>query len=226
MPTPGLERTLLARGYPAARVLVVPHGVDTARFPLDSDVPPVPGRVVYCGTIGMGHAVGSLIEAARLLERDGIRFELLLVGDGAERAELESRTRQWGLRSVRFAGRRPREELPALLASAELAVATQRDAPLLADALSTKVLEYMAAARPVVAAAAGWTADVVASAGAGIVCPPERPDALAAAIAQLAADPERARTMGLAGRRYVEAHLTRALAIDRLDRALLSIAPR
>jgi glycosyltransferase involved in cell wall biosynthesis len=127
---------------------------------------------------------------------------------------------------VVFAGRRPRDELPALLASAEVTVATQRDAPLLADALSTKVLEYMAAARPVVAAATGWTADVVAGSGAGIVCPPERPEALAAAIAEIAADPERARTMGLAGRRYVEANLTRAVAIDRLDRALASMAAR
>jgi glycosyltransferase involved in cell wall biosynthesis len=224
VPTPGLERTLLARGHSAARVLVAPHGVDPGRFPLDPDARPVPGRIVYCGTIGMGHAVGSLIEAARLLERDARRFELLLVGDGAERAVLEARARQLGLRSVVFAGRRPRDELPALLASAELAVATQRDAPLLADALSTKVLEYMAAARPVVAAAAGWTADVVTSAGAGIVCPPERPAALAAAIAQLGADPERARAMGMAGRRYVEANLTRAIAVDRLERALVSIA--
>jgi hypothetical protein len=224
VPTPGLERTLLQRGYPAARLLVLPHGVDPARFPLDPDVRPVRGRVVYCGTIGMGHNVGSLIEAARLLERDGRRLELLLVGDGAERPELEARARESGLRSVVFAGRRPRDELPGLLASAEVAVATQRDAPLLADALSTKVLEYMAAGRPVVAAATGWTADVVRSAGAWIVCPPERPEELAAAIAELAADAERARAMGLAGRRYVEANLTRAVAIDRLDRALRSIA--
>jgi glycosyltransferase involved in cell wall biosynthesis len=223
VPTPGLERTLLARGYTSARVLVVPHGVDPARFPLDAEPHPVPGRIVYCGTIGIGHAVGTLLEAARMLEHDGGRFEFLLVGDGAERAELEARVREWGLRSVVFAGRRPRDELPTLLASAELGVATQRDAPLLADALSTKVLEYMAAARPVVVAAAGWTADVVTRAGAGIVCPPERPEALAAAITQLAADPERARAMGLAGRRYVEGHLTRAVAVERLERALVSI---
>jgi hypothetical protein len=50
VPTPGLERTLLERGYPAARLLVVPHGVDPARFPLDSGARPVPGRVIYCGT--------------------------------------------------------------------------------------------------------------------------------------------------------------------------------
>jgi colanic acid biosynthesis glycosyl transferase WcaI len=226
VPTPGLERTLLERGHPAERLLVVPHGVDPARFPLDPGARPVPGRIVYAGTIGMGHNVESLVEAARLLERDGRDFELLLVGDGAERPEVEARARELGLRSVVFAGRRPRDELPGLLASADVTVATQRDAPLLADALSTKVLEYMAAARPVVVAATGWTADVVNRAGAGIVCPPERPEALAAAIVELSADRERAQAMGMAGRRYVEANLTRAVAIDRLDRALVSMAAR
>jgi glycosyltransferase involved in cell wall biosynthesis len=221
VPTPGLERTLRERGYPADRIVLAPHGVDPARFPLDPAVRPVPGRIVYCGTIGMGHAVGTLIDAAPMLNGD---FELLVVGDGAERPELEERAR--GLRGVRFAGRLPRDELPALLASAEIAVATQRDAPLLADALSTKVLEYMAAARPVVVAASGWTADVVDRAGAGLVCPPERPDALAAAITRLRDDPDGARAMGLAGRRYVEANLTRDVAVDRLERAFAAVRAR
>ena len=224
VPTPGLERTLLERGYARERLVVAPHGVDPGRFPLDRDARPVPGRIVYCGTLGMGHAVGTLIDAVRILHADGAGFELLLVGDGAERPELEERAR--GLDGVVFAGRLPRDELPALLASAEIAVATQRDAPLLADALSTKVLEYMAAARPVVVAASGWTADVVTRARAGLVCRPERPAALAAAIVRLRADPEGARAMGLAGRRYVEANLTRTVAIDRLDRAFASVATR
>ena len=224
VPTPGLERVLRERGYPPERILVVPHGVDPDRFVLDGEREPSPGRVVYSGTIGLGHAVGTLIEAARLLEDGGGRYEFLIVGDGAERAELEERARSLGLRSVAFAGRLPRSELPALLATADVTVATQRDLPLLADALSTKVLEYMAAGRPVVAAAAGWTAQVIADAGAGIACPPEQPAALAEAIAALVADPERARAMGLSGRRYVEANLTRRVAADRLDRALRSLA--
>jgi glycosyltransferase involved in cell wall biosynthesis len=224
VPTPGLQRVLLERGYRAERLIVVPHGVDPARFPLEDGARPVPGRVVYCGTIGMGHAVGTLIEAARMLEQADGGHEIVIVGDGAERAELEERARQLGLRSVTFAGRLPRGELPELLASADVAVATQRDLPLLADALSTKVLEYMAAARPVVVAAAGWTAEVVTRAEAGVVCPPEQPAALAEALARVTADPGRARLMGLNGRRYVEANLTRRVAVERLDRALGSLA--
>ena len=73
------------------------------------------------------------------------------------------------------------------------------------------------------AAAAGWTAEVIDAAGAGIACPPEQPGALADAIAQIVDDPERARAMGASGRSYVEAHLTRGAAADTLDRALRSL---
>jgi colanic acid biosynthesis glycosyl transferase WcaI len=224
VPTPGLQRVLRERGRPTEQVVLVPHGVDPGRFPRGEDAQPVRRRVVYCGTIGMGHAVGTLIEAARLLEQAGERHELLIVGDGAERAELEARAGRWGLNGVTFAGRLPREQLPELLATAEVTVATQRNLPLLADALSTKVLEYMAAGRPVVAAAYGWTAEVVEDAEAGVICPPEQPEALAEAIAGLTADPGRARALGLNGRRYVEANLTRRVAVERIERALHSMS--
>jgi len=78
----------------------------------------------------------------------------------------------------------------------------------------------MAAGRPVVAAASGWTAEVVERAGAGIVCPPEDSAALADAIVRIAAAPDRARSMGLSGRRYVEANLSRRIAVERLERRL------
>jgi glycosyltransferase involved in cell wall biosynthesis len=225
VPTPGLERVLRERGLAAGRILVVPHGVDPARFPLDPSAAAVPGRVVYCGTVGMGQATGTLIEAARILQAQARELEFLIVGDGAERAQLEEHARRTGVSSVTFAGRVPRERLPGLLASAQVTVATQRDLPLLADALSTKVLEYMAAARPVAAAVSGWTGEIIRRADAGIVCPPERPGALAAAIGQLAAEPERAHALGLNGRRYVERHLSREVAVERLERALAASVP-
>src|SRR3954454_2801775 len=220
VPTPGLERILVDRGIPPERVAVAAHGVDPARFPLEGAPDPVPGRVVYCGTIGMGHATGTLVEAARRLRAAGGEQEFLVVGDGAERPELEAQVRDLGLEGVSFPGRVPRDRLPEVLATATVTVATQRDLPLLADALSTKVLEYMAAARPVVASVSGWTADVITRAGAGIVCPPEDPQALADGIAELTADPYRARAMGASGRRYVEEHLTRAQAVEVLERPL------
>ena len=218
VPTPGLRRVLLERGEAPERVVFVPHGVDLERFGDGDAGEPVPRRVIYCGTIGMGHATATVLEAAQALERAGRRCEFLLYGDGAERAELEARAAP--LDYVTFCGRVARDRLPGLLATAEVTVVTQRDLPFLADALSTKVLEYMAAGRPVAAGVSGWTAEVIERAGAGIVCPPEQPEALARAIEDLTADPAAAREKGLSGRRYVERHLTRELAVQRLEETL------
>ena len=172
VPTPGLVRVLGERGRAAEQVVVVTPGwtLLASRSTARRRAGP-PGESSTAGTIGMGHAVGTLVEAARRLAQAGDEHELLIVGDGAERAELEERATGWGLRNVTFAGRLAREELPSLLATAEVTVATQRALPLLADALSTKVLEYWPR-RPVVAAASGWTAEIVDGADAGIVCPP------------------------------------------------------
>jgi glycosyltransferase involved in cell wall biosynthesis len=221
VPSPGFRRVLLDRGQPPEQVVLVPHGVDPARFPRDGGPEPVPGRVVYSGTIGMSQGTGTLLDAAEILERAGHRYEFVLAGDGAERADLAARASD--MSSVTFAGWLPRDQLPSLLATAQVTVATQRNLPFWTDALSTKVLEYMAAARPVVGAVSGWTAEVIGRAKAGIVCPPEQPQELARAIAELASDPVRAREMGLSGRCYVERHLTRERAVDRLEQALESV---
>jgi glycosyltransferase involved in cell wall biosynthesis len=107
-----------------------------------------------------------------------------------------------------------------MIESAAMAVMLLRDLPLFADALPTKLLEYMAAGRPVVAAAAGQVADLMTSSGAGISCPPEDSAAVADAIRRLAADPEEARRMGLQGRRYVEEHLSRVAMVNGLEHEL------
>ena len=75
----------------------------------------------------------------------------------------------------------------------------------IAGAMPTKMLEAMAAARPVVLSASGEAARFVDASGGGVVVPPEDPAALAGALEQLAADRERAVSLGKAGRRWVEA---------------------
>jgi glycosyltransferase involved in cell wall biosynthesis len=107
-----------------------------------------------------------------------------------------------------------------MIEMAAVAVMLLRDVPLFHDALPTKLLEYMAAGRPVVAAAAGQVAELVSSAEAGIVCPPEDAVAVAAAVRRLAANDAEGRRMGANGRRYVEDHLSRDVMVDQLDREL------
>lgn len=224
VPTPGMRAILLRSGEAEDKVMHLPNAVDVRRFRLGERSPNGTTRIVYCGTVGMAQGVGTLIDAVRTLCERGEAVEAVIAGDGAEREELERHARALGLSAVRFAGRVPRERVPDLLASADVAVLSLRDLPLFEDALPSKMLEYMAAARPVVAAASGQVAEVLAGADAGVACPPEDPEALAEAIHRVASDPENAARMGRNGRRYVEQRLSREAFVDRLERALERIA--
>ena len=81
--------------------------------------------------------------------------------------------------------------------------------PALADFVPSKLYDGLAAGRPLVVAAAGEPAALVRELGAGVAVPPEDPAALAEAVAALAADPARARELGLAGRAAARGPRTR-----------------
>jgi glycosyltransferase involved in cell wall biosynthesis len=102
------------------------------------------------------------------------------------------------------------------LAAADACIAILKPVPMYATVYPNKVFDYLAAGRPVVLAIEGVIRQVVEEAGAGIPVRPGDPAAMAAAIRQLASDPQAGRDMGLQGRRYVEAHFDRPALADRL----------
>jgi starch synthase len=78
-------------------------------------------------------------------------------------------------------------------------------------------LEAMACETAVVASAVGGIVEVVEDGKTGILVPPSRPDALAEALDEVLANPERAREMGRAGRRRVEAQFSWASIAERTE---------
>jgi glycosyltransferase involved in cell wall biosynthesis len=170
-----------------------------------------PLRVLYAGTVGLAHGLGTLLDAAEEVERraagaqgGGAPLAVTIAGDGAEATALRARLAAGGPAGVRMLGAVPTERIPALYAESDVAVVLLRDLPIFEGALPTKLLEAMAAGRPVVLAARGEAARLVEAEGCGLVVPPEDPRALAEALTALAADPPRRRAMGAAGRRAAE----------------------
>jgi starch synthase len=78
-------------------------------------------------------------------------------------------------------------------------------------------LEAMACETPVVASAVGGILEVVEDGGTGLLVPPADPAALADALGRVLADPARARAMGQAGRRRVEAQFSWASVAERTE---------
>lgn len=217
VPTAGMRRILIEQGHPADRVVHLPNAVDTDRFVPPSAPSERLTKVLYSGTVGLAQGVGTLLDAAGILAGDDAGLTVRVVGDGAEREDLQRSAAERGLANVAFSGRLPAIDIPGIIADADIAVMSLVDVPLFEDAVPTKLLEYMAAGKPVVAAAAGEAARVVERAGCGFACPPEDPPAMADALRRIAADPQAAFAMGQAGRRYAEEHVSRRAFVDRLE---------
>jgi glycosyltransferase involved in cell wall biosynthesis len=92
------------------------------------------------------------------------------------------------------------------------------------EGLGVAVLEAMAAGVPVVASAVGGLPEAVDDGRTGLLVPPEDPRALGAAIAELAADGERARRMGVAGRARVLAEFSMERMADAYEALYTEIA--
>jgi glycosyltransferase involved in cell wall biosynthesis len=228
-PTEGIAGDLANRPESSAKVRRIPPAVDLGRFAPSSRNAErsVAFRVLYAGTIGLSQGLGTLLDAAAALEgADDPPVEFLIAGDGAEAPLLRARLATGGPANVRMLGAVPYGHIPALYAEAGAAVVLLRDRPLFAGALPTKMLEAMAAARPIVLSAAGEAARFVEESGAGAVVPPEDPVALAAAIRELAGDPERRMELGAAGRSWVERGFARERALGEWHVLLGEVATR
>jgi len=221
-PTRGIETALGELDEARGKVHRIPPSVDPELFPASPPRRNGAFRVLYAGTVGMSQGVGTLMDAAELLDRNA-EIEIVIAGDGAEGPELRRRLAQGGLHNVTMLGRVPHERIPQLYADADAAVVLLRDKPLFEGALPTKMFEAMSAARPLVLSAAGEAAMLVEEASCGVVVPPERPSELAAALTDLAGDRMRAGLLGEAGREAVVEAFSRERAFDRWYGLLTSL---
>ncbi len=180
----------------ARRVVVIPNGLDVARFrPVGRA-----GGIRRIGTLARLHPVKGLdtfLEAVALLHRDHFEVEAQIVGDGPQRAGLERQAAALGLSGrAHFAGHR--EDVETVLAGFDLFVLPSRS-----EAFPNAVVEAMASALPVVATEVGGVPEIVSHGLTGSLVPPGRPDLMAAAIRELVLQPDRARAMGRRARAAV-----------------------
>ena len=215
--SPAYRDYLTKKGVAAAKITLIPNGVDPAMFDPQADGSELRQQwgldgkfvVTYAGALGLANDIPTILRAADHL-RDQNSIHFLLVGDGKERANLEVLATKLNLPNVTFLGARPKSEIPGILAASDACLATLQDIPMFRTTYPNKVFDYMAAGRPTVLAIDGVIRQVVEDAGAGVFVPPGDDAALAGAIAQLADNPEAARVMGERGRARVVERFNRA----------------
>jgi glycosyltransferase involved in cell wall biosynthesis len=154
-----LGKRLVDMGIPARKVHVVLNAPVLARFdPAAYPIRPFMAdgtlRLVYAGALSMVYEVDVALEAlARLrAERPEVRITLDLYGRDFAEVPLRDRAAALGLGdAVTFHGRVPLDEVPAVLALADVGIAPTRRTEFTDFSLSTKIFEYAAMGKPVVA---------------------------------------------------------------------------
>ena len=166
-------------------------------------------------TRNKGHEVA--IAALGRLHAAGVPLVYLVCGDGGREEELRTLARSVRLPAV-FTGLLESDELIAALAAADVVVH-----PSLNEIFPNAVGEAMACGRPVIAADAGGTKELVGGEGSGVLVPPGDPDALAAAVRELLEDPGRRRCLGEAARERIRVEFPLSRMIDRYEAALAAV---
>jgi L-malate glycosyltransferase len=214
-------------GIDPRRVFTVYSGLSLPRLEEGQNTPHSAGETIVL-TVGnirrvKGHDI--LIRAAVLLLP---RFSNIVfrIGGGILEPryfeELEKLVRDLGVsKHVEFIG--TVTDLNRELSRADIFVLPSRS-----EGFSNAIVEAMAAALPVVATDVGGNAEAVQQGVTGYIVPPEDPAALSIAIARLAADPELARSMGMAARQLAGTTFTTEAMMTGITstyRALLASTP-
>lgn len=215
----GYRHKLEERGVPPDKIAVIPNGANLDRFQPGPRDPEIIRRyglegkfvVAYVGTIGMACGLRSVLQAADQLKKEGNEnVVFLLAGDGAQREALEDEAFERALYdTVRFTGRVDKSEIPALLASMDVALVHLSKKKLFETVLPSKIFEAFATGKPILVAVPGAATELVLEAGGGVAVEPENPAALLTSIESLRRDPERCQRLGMNGHRYVEKHYDR-----------------
>jgi colanic acid biosynthesis glycosyl transferase WcaI len=193
------------------RERIISKGVDPARITISRDAVPFPEAMpasdhpvvreirgqfrfvlVHAGNLGFYGAWETLLEAARMLEPDGVG--LVFIGEGAMKGKIEAMARD--CRNVRFLPFRPADEVPYVMAAGDLHVITVKRG-LEGVVVPSKVYNILAAGRPLLAVATDKTevARFAERDGCGVAADPDDASAVAEAVRRAISEPQRLQHM-------------------------------
>jgi glycosyltransferase involved in cell wall biosynthesis len=211
-----LKTYIEATGIAPRRVTCLPNGVDTIRFNPSTDALPIRSRyalgsrpiIGFIGSLKPWHGLDFLFDAVGLIGKWRADHALMVVGDGPgfayarERAEKEDLVGR-----IILAGKVPHDEIPSYLAAMNVTVAPyQPEKDFYFSPL--KVLESLAAGRPVVAPRQGQLTDLIEDGVTGLLYEPGDLNAFARGVETLLADPKRQESMSRSARRFATANLS------------------
>lgn len=180
------------------KMQIVHCGVEPDRYSR-ADIPPGK-RLIFVGRMAAVKGVAVLLRAFDRIREDHPDAELVLIGEGVERARLEALSIELGMGKKNFIGSKTQDEVAEELSQSDIFVL-----PSFAEGVPVVLMEAMASGLPVVTTQIAGIPELVEEGKNGVLVSPSDGDALEHAIRDLLDDPTKRRTMGQAGQAKVTA---------------------
>ncbi len=232
--TPSFTKNLMTKGVEEKKMKCISNWVDV------NFVQPLPKQdnafrqthsledkfvVLYAGNIARTQGVRTILHSAAQLQ-DNKDIQFVIVGEQSQLSELEKLRVQLDVHNVTLLPFVPREQLPEMLAAADVSLIMQKR-NVVGFNMPSKTQVIMASGRPIVASVPvnGAAADAVRDSEGGLVVPPESPTDLAEAISTLYSDPTAAEAYGKKGRQYAVENYAFTQALSAYEGLLKSLVP-
>jgi glycosyltransferase involved in cell wall biosynthesis len=219
-------RELIQNGVPARKILTIYNGMDTHRiYPLPDlhreetlasfNLPQEGNRCFVTIIANMRHAMkdqATFLRAAQRVHAALPEAAFVLAGEGDLTETYRGLAAELGLtQDTFFVGRCAR--VAELLAVSDVCVLSSCGV----EGFSNSIIEYMAAARPVVATDVGGAAEAVLDGETGYIVQPGDAETLAARLIELLTNPTRARAMGALGLQVVREKFSCEAQLERIE---------
>lgn len=230
----GMIEEAVADGFPRDQLLWMPNPVDVAQFrPAEPgevaafrkshNIPPDACAVIYVGRLSREKGLPELLRAFARAAADAPQSMLVLLGDGAQRSELEALARELklGPEQIRFAGRVNITEVPAWLRSCDIFALISPS-----EGFSCALLEAMSAGLPSVVSDIPANRQLVEQDVHGLTTPHNHDALTAEAFLRLFRDPDLRRRMGHAARQRVVQNFSTVRVVERYEDLLNEVTSR
>ncbi len=215
--TSKLRDELVSRGVRREDIRIVPNCVDVGRFkplPPDNDLQARLGlsdapTIGYIGSFVAYEGLDDLVKAAAMLKERGVRFNLLLVGEGKVLNEIRELTKKLELdKEVFLTGRVPHDEVEGYYSLIDIAPFPRKPVPVCEMVSPLKPLEAMAMGKVVVASSVDALKDTVVDRETGLLFEKGVVQALADTLAEVIADRDLAARLSSQGLDWVRKNRT------------------
>ena len=199
--TPGIRDHLMTENIPAEKIEVLLNSVDTGLFQ------PGPGKFAeyglnpddfvcgYVGNMSRVYDLETVVRTAEILKANQ-KIKFMLIGEGETKRKLEEMTQRLGLSNVIFVPETKLNDLPPIINTFKVGLAPIANIGVSQESFPSKISEYFACAKPVLASLGGDMARIIKEHEAGLIYTPGAPEALAQIITDLTQNSEKTARLG------------------------------